>query len=669
MKKTIYIHIGTWKTGTTSIQRYFAEHRQKFKAAGLLYPGKDNAHHQFVDDLISWGRKKEKISEYNLSIIEEIVNSEENFILLSSESFHAKNAYNELLSFLSQYLQCEYEVKIIMYLRSQDTIIESFYAQRIFEGYSIDFKTFLEKDLDWTRLDHYHNIIKWAEIFGKENLILRVYDRNRFINGIIPDFLSSIKMENLLKISSPNVIEGISFSPPIVEYLRIFNSICDDIMKLKVRKFFKKSFMNYKSNHSFLSEIDRLLIIKSYQYHNSQIILNRFLPNKKILFSYNELVYGNRVSFEKLSLFHYFKLTLLGLFFIGIRFFQKDITIDSCKKNEISPLEFLSLSIKGFFKLIQDSKRNDSVKWGNNIQPDSCAEIIQQWARTHEPVFIVGHARTGTSIIYRTISESDDFYVNNIAETNAFIFKKRLKDVHNHFDLQDFLGYRGLDIYYCLVKKVFPFGFSDSNYDLLIKIFFYAQYFNGGKKRVVEKTPKHIQKVDEIMRLFPRAKIILCYRNPFSIIASHKRRLKRHLEHGISPDDPQISWLQKDTQFYCDEILESYELIEKWTELYPHNCFIMKYENLIKDKNNLLNNLFSHIGAQYIENLPLNLDKHKKIYWDPLHSPIRNYEENPSDYLKMDEINQIQQFFSSDHSLKLIEKIEKKIESYSYRIN
>ena len=37
-KKTIYLHIGVSKTGTTSIQRFLYKNRELLKDKGILYP-------------------------------------------------------------------------------------------------------------------------------------------------------------------------------------------------------------------------------------------------------------------------------------------------------------------------------------------------------------------------------------------------------------------------------------------------------------------------------------------------------------------------------------------------------------------------------------------------------------------------------------------------------
>ena len=46
--RTLFIHIGSGKTGTTSIQKFLAANREKLLDQNLCYPGYDDNNHQLV---------------------------------------------------------------------------------------------------------------------------------------------------------------------------------------------------------------------------------------------------------------------------------------------------------------------------------------------------------------------------------------------------------------------------------------------------------------------------------------------------------------------------------------------------------------------------------------------------------------------------------------------
>ena len=60
----IFIHVGTQKTGTTSLQKFAAEHRTELRARGLWYPSYREmglfghyAHHDFAHALADQGKR------------------------------------------------------------------------------------------------------------------------------------------------------------------------------------------------------------------------------------------------------------------------------------------------------------------------------------------------------------------------------------------------------------------------------------------------------------------------------------------------------------------------------------------------------------------------------------------------------------------------------------
>ena len=53
MEKTIYLHIGGRKTGTTAIQLFLSSNRAQLKKKGYLYPGYPrHAHHEITKELL-----------------------------------------------------------------------------------------------------------------------------------------------------------------------------------------------------------------------------------------------------------------------------------------------------------------------------------------------------------------------------------------------------------------------------------------------------------------------------------------------------------------------------------------------------------------------------------------------------------------------------------------
>ncbi|WP_141675496.1 sulfotransferase family protein [Formosa haliotis] len=98
-----------------------------------------------------------------------------------------------------------------------------------------------------------------------------------------------------------------------------------------------------------------------------------------------------------------------------------------------------------------------------------------------EPIFIIGCGHSGTSIMLSILSFHPEVYgIPN--ETFLFLDK--------------------------------PF-----NYNLIKK------YFNdAGNKRLLEKTPKHVSKITDIIKVFPKAKFIVMVRDGRDVASSLKKR-------------------------------------------------------------------------------------------------------------------------------------------------
>ena len=81
MQKTIFLHIGANKTGTTSIQKQLAEHRDLLEREGVLYPRTAQA--GSVHYPLSWGlglghppEQYKHSPEHWLNVINEIQQSD-----------------------------------------------------------------------------------------------------------------------------------------------------------------------------------------------------------------------------------------------------------------------------------------------------------------------------------------------------------------------------------------------------------------------------------------------------------------------------------------------------------------------------------------------------------------------------------------------------------------
>ena len=154
--RTLFIHIGSGKTGTTSIQKFLAANRERLLDQNFCYPGYDDNHHQLVtifekDDrilpriLASQNAQKIRLNSqiHRDIIIKEIERSNKNFIISSEYFQHITNNKNvkKIFHFFRKFFQ---KIEIIYYVREPIGLYQSIAQQYIkaastFPGPSIKF--------------------------------------------------------------------------------------------------------------------------------------------------------------------------------------------------------------------------------------------------------------------------------------------------------------------------------------------------------------------------------------------------------------------------------------------------------------------------------------------------------------------------------------------------
>lgn len=199
-KKTLYLHIGYHKTGSTSVQTWMDQNREELARAGLFYPETRrnearNFHgkHLHLFSQIAKAQKSgddlgDALRRIFAPYISEIDGSDCPAAMLSEESFSGMSpAVIRSLGFLNDH----FDVRVVAVLRRQDEFLQSFYHQSIKTGLQRDFQTYILKG-NWTRLYYADALDTWAEVFGREGMMVRSYDKDRATGGLLQGFLDMV---------------------------------------------------------------------------------------------------------------------------------------------------------------------------------------------------------------------------------------------------------------------------------------------------------------------------------------------------------------------------------------------------------------------------------------------------------------------------------------------
>lgn len=231
MKKA-YIHIGLEKTGTTSLQVFLQKNRVVLRSNNFDYMGDEDdlyvhgiGHFPIVASFydkcpnIVPPNKHLRASEVldALSIDSKASNYD---IILSCEHFSSRLHKRENLQAIRESLS-DRQIKIVCYLRPQEEHVVSAYSTLVKGGETKPFS--ITEVNPHNRLFNYYQILEdWSSVFGRENVILREYNRASMVGGdICLDFL------NILNIASPEFMliedQNISLGTHQIEMLRSIN--------------------------------------------------------------------------------------------------------------------------------------------------------------------------------------------------------------------------------------------------------------------------------------------------------------------------------------------------------------------------------------------------------------------------------------------------------------
>jgi hypothetical protein len=266
-KTLLVIHIGTHKTGSTSLQLHLKRNFKFLLEQGVRYieAGRiGNAHNKPAMALRAAGDR----SDWAL-IREELAESRSRVNVLSAEAFwHTESAS------LREEIPRQQEVRIVVYLRRQDKFLQSLYKQAVTGGLKDDFYAWRQKNP--MRGCYFSVIEQWAEQFGAESITIRPYERDG-ISDTTRDFLRVIGVEGELgrKASRHNPSPG----RELLEFLRAFNQLGIDVDRREFYRALWKKNAAYTSSRDILSYQERVTLMESFAEEN-RLLVQKYYRNE-----------------------------------------------------------------------------------------------------------------------------------------------------------------------------------------------------------------------------------------------------------------------------------------------------------------------------------------------------------------------------------------------------
>lgn len=259
--------------------------------------------------------------------------------------------------------------------------------------------------------------------------------------------------------------------------------------------------------------------------------------------------------------------------------------------------------------------------------------LVQSYAKPNmqldSPVFIMGLARSGTSIMYRALQMHTSFKPSNLQrypyvelkeskvfrnpysicvghDSNAYAYMLGNDELYRKFtnengvnvSLHKLLQFRNVP--YKLISESLWFApdirakiWHLFGKDLLLRSYFRYAVEARGAKRILEKTPKHILHLPEIRQTYPDCKIIFCARHPVDVYSSYRKRLIGSIDAGI--DRKRLGWLELSPKTFCRKYLRHTSIAIQEAESHYNSMMIIRYEDFTKNYNSTIKGILHYL--------------------------------------------------------------------------
>jgi hypothetical protein len=271
--------------------------------------------------------------------------------------------------------------------------------------------------------------------------------------------------------------------------------------------------------------------------------------------------------------------------------------------------------------------------------------------RHRSPVFIVGEARSGTSILYRTLQKHPSFAPKRVDLTETeifallrrvFMFRKDYPDQLMRFMLYD------RDVWNRFIRSIRPGRIANALWlpanlltrnpppwlwhanlhHLTLRSYFLHAREARGCRRLVEKTPTNTFHLPHLKRTFPDARFLYVHRHPVEVFASYRRRVR---------DDPGAGWADIGIEEFCDRYETSTSAVLAWLASGRDDLRMVSYERFTSDPSGSFRDICRFLDEPFessalVENSP---DPHRwrgdPYLWGPIVTMTKRWTDHVSE--------------------------------------
>lgn len=283
-------------------------------------------------------------------------------------------------------------------------------------------------------------------------------------------------------------------------------------------------------------------------------------------------------------------------------------------------------------------------------------------AKVHTPIFILGHWRSGTTLLHNLLTLDDSLTFPNLYQTvfpshflvtektfskltrNLLPASRPMDNMEAGWQLpqEDELAMLNMS----LISSYLMLGFQGDRMDVYERFFsleeateqerelwkqtllkFMRKLSIRDDKPIVLKSPGHTMKVTTILEMFPDAKFVYIYRNPYNVVSSTV-----HLREKTFPVNslgkPDLSRNEEQALHVYKKCIETYERTK--SQIPEQNLYEVRYEDFEVDPLAQFQAIYKQFEMPNLEGL--------KVKLEPKLPELRSYKKNK--FSKSDEWRQ-----------------------------
>lgn len=287
--KKLFLHIGTHKTGSTAIQHTLFRNRAALRRQDFYYPcegryyfGREKSQSFLAHALL--GRRPNYLDQRALidrdSCVAEfkrdVSASNCRNIVVSSEHFSYAKKAEDWRNVHDTMASLADNITVIVYLRRQDTMLESTWSQLVKTGLLV--ASFDDFRKEYVSPNHFTFLQALSDVFGRSSIVVRPYELAQLHErDVVADFFSQIGVELLGENGQPTVLNR---TPSLrqLEAMRLINRQIGSVeqRKLVSRYLMLLNFGDKQIKYSYFASGERRQFLEPFRESNS-LVAREFL--------------------------------------------------------------------------------------------------------------------------------------------------------------------------------------------------------------------------------------------------------------------------------------------------------------------------------------------------------------------------------------------------------